>query len=45
MAIEERDIAVVWVDPMTGCICLKSSIDFVMVLNMKLKRGNVILKK
>lgn len=44
MVTEERGIAVVWVDPMTGCIYLKSPIDFVMVLNMKLKRGNVILK-
>lgn len=44
MVIEERGIAVVWVDSMTGCIYLKSPIDFVMVLNMKLKRGNVILK-
>lgn len=44
MVTEERGIAVVWVDPMTGCIYLKSPIDFVMVLNMKLKRENVILK-
>lgn len=44
MVTEERGIAVVWVDPMTGCIYLKSPIDFVMVLNMKFKRGNVILK-
>lgn len=32
MVIEERDIAVVWVNPMTGCIYLKYSIDFVMVM-------------